>query len=79
MGTTGKQGRTKSAADLLQEARRLSKKYSTDYVDVLEPSNSGRSPVVRRMHVDELREPLAQRNPGGQVAAEEGGVQRRRP
>lgn len=62
MGTTKKQGKTKSASDLSREVRRLSKKYSTNYVDVLEPSNSGGSPVVRRMHVDQLREPVAQRN-----------------
>ena len=61
MGTSGKQGKTRSASDPLREAMRLSKKYSTNYVDVLEPSNSGRSPVVRRMHVEELREPLATR------------------
>ena len=79
--TTRKQAKTEPASDLSREARRLSKKYSTNYVDVLEPSNSGRSPVVSIKSLVTLRRTLRrvpcipdQRVGNGESGGPEGGL-----
>lgn len=54
--------KSSSSASLSNEIRRLSEHYSTDYVDVLDRPAPGRSLVVKRVHVDEVREPVTQRH-----------------
>lgn len=63
MNRTKKQeARKPTATRLSKEARDLSRRYSTDYVDVLERPAPGRSPVVRSVPADQFNEPVSRRN-----------------